>query len=73
MPELWKHVREAFEKYGAKEFCAKNVADARFFEKLYSTEGAHVLSNFTLEVRVDVNTDLFSEASDSSCSSDDED
>jgi len=74
MPELWQHVREAFVKYGAMEFCAKNVADARFFEELYSTEGAHVLSNFTLEVRVDVGTDdLFSEASDSSCSSDGED
>ena len=51
MSELRIHVRDAFAKYVAAKFCAKNVTDARFFENLYSTEGAHVLSNFTLDVR----------------------
>ena len=75
VPELWIHVRQAFTKYGAAYFCAKNVADARFFENLYSTKGAHALSNFTLEERVtvDENPEQYSETSESSCSSDDAD
>ena len=44
MVELWIHVREAFERYGSSHFCAKNVADARQFEVLYNTVGAHKIS-----------------------------
>ena len=44
MVDLWIHVREAFERYGSPYFCAKNVADAKQFEELYNTPGAHKLS-----------------------------
>ena len=45
MPELLKHVREGFEKYGTAEHCARScVAEARKFEILYNTPLAHALS-----------------------------
>ena len=44
MDELWAHVLEAFGRYGSPYCCAKNVADARHFEVLYNTVGAHKLS-----------------------------
>lgn len=42
--ELWDHVRLGFSTYGTPFYCEKNVEDARKFEKLYSTPGAHALS-----------------------------
>ncbi len=44
LTELWEHVREAFSKYASACYCAKNVADARYFEELYNTPGVHALS-----------------------------